>query len=513
MTTILLENFETDNNGISYTTSVPEFIGGTAGLPAGAADFFTRTNGSDVLSDDNPVEPYSLTGQEGSFYFAAADIDNVGRISDTQTLTFSNIGIATFTNLNLSVLVAEDDDDTSSTNEDWDSTDGLVIEYRIDGGSYNNLLSFQSEHIGADTSNNQPRQDTNFDGAGDGTILTDTFQNFSAAIGGTGNSLDIRFTFSFGAEDEDVAIDNIVLTGDSSNAAPTLDTNTGSSLNEGATDIITTSELETNDTDNTDAQLTYTLDATVVNGTLYLDNDGSNTFNAGDTTLSAASTFTQQDIADGDLQYVHDGGETTSDSFQFDVSDGAAPIINQTFNFTIAPVNDVPTITGFAGDSGSYNEILGGQALIEQGNDVSVADPDDANFNGGTLAVSFDSSTTEDQLTVDNGGNNAVGIARIEGFLFYNSALIGTVAGGATGGTNGSSLVFSFNNNIVTTTVVEELIEALRYGNSSVDDPTPGVRSINVVLNDGTGNSATSTATVNVTAVNDAPSVTLLPGD
>ena len=70
--------------------------------------------------------------------------------------------------------------------------------------------------------------------------------------------------------------------------------------------------------------------------------------------------------------------------------------------FTIADtaVNDLPVITGFQGDVSAYNELFGGPVPIESGTDVSVTDPDHANFNGGSLTVSITSALSEDQLSV-----------------------------------------------------------------------------------------------------------------
>ncbi|MCE8510004.1 hypothetical protein KBY28_16250 [Ruegeria pomeroyi] len=289
---------------------------------------------------------------------------------------------------------------------------------------------------------------------------------------------------------------------------PTLDTNTGSSLNEGAVDVITSSELDTNDVDTADADLTYTVTTTAVaNGTLWVDTDGSGTVNGGESAIGLGGTFTQDDIANGRLKYQHNGGETTSDSFGFQVSDGPNSITGQTFTFSITPVNDLPVITGFQGDVSAYNELFGGPVAIESGTDVSVTDPDHANFNGGSLTVSITGALSEDQLSINNGGINGIGFAA--GGVFYNSVQFGTVSGGA----NGANLVITFTSALATPAVIEELIEALRYDNSNDENPTGGARSINIVLNDGAGNSATSTATVNVTAVNDNPGATGLPTD
>lgn len=197
-TTIFTESFETDGNGTRYTTSVPEFTDGSA-------DFFTRTDGSDIASS------YQVLNPDGGFYFAAQDIDGEGAAS-TQTLTFSGIDITGFTNLSFSALFAEDTAGDSA--EDWDLSDNVIIQYQIDGGGFNNLLAFESVPDGDDF-NAVPAQDTDFDGDGDGTELTDTFELFSSAIAGTGSTLDLQVTFTLDAGDEDIAIDNIQVTGDS----------------------------------------------------------------------------------------------------------------------------------------------------------------------------------------------------------------------------------------------------------------------------------------------------------
>ncbi|NES01415.1 MAG: endonuclease [Okeania sp. SIO2F4] len=203
MTTLFVENFETDGNGTRYTTSIPEFSDG-------AGDFFTRTNGSNIGSF------YQVLNPEGSFYFAAQDIDGEGAASE-QTLTFSGIDIAGFTNLNFSTLLAEDDD---GSNQDWDLPDFVLFEYQIDGGGFTNLLAIESIPDD-DEFNAVPAQDTDFDGNGDGTEVTDTFSSFSSAISGTGSTLDLRITFDLDSRDEDIAIDNIEITGESGSGGTT----------------------------------------------------------------------------------------------------------------------------------------------------------------------------------------------------------------------------------------------------------------------------------------------------
>jgi predicted extracellular nuclease len=196
MQTIFTEGFETDGNGTRYATSVPEFSDGSG-------DFFTRTDGSNVGGF------YQIGGITGASYFAAMDLDGEGA-SLPLTLTFEDIDISGFDSLVLSVDAAEDGD---GGNQDWDVSDFVLIEVRIDGLAYTPLMAFESIPDG-DSFNAVPARDLGLDGDGDpGLELTDSFATFSQAIAGTGSELDIRITFQLDSGDEDIALDEITLTG------------------------------------------------------------------------------------------------------------------------------------------------------------------------------------------------------------------------------------------------------------------------------------------------------------
>lgn len=191
---IYLEDFETDGNGTRYFTDVTEFSDGFG-------DFFTRTDGSNIGNF------YELTGQGGSSYFAGMDLDGEGG-PDVVSLTTQQINIAGFNNLSFSGLFAEDDD---GTNQDWDADSYALIEYRIDGSAWTNLLAFAA----AGGTNTEPLLDTDFDGVGDGAALTDVFAEYTAAIAGIGTNLELRVTLeNLNAGDEDFAFDNLAINGD-----------------------------------------------------------------------------------------------------------------------------------------------------------------------------------------------------------------------------------------------------------------------------------------------------------
>ena len=118
------------------------------------------------------------------------------------------------------------------------------------------------------------------------------------------------------------------------NTAPTVNINTGASLQEGSSDIITSAKLDYNDDTSPDTEIIYTVTTNVINGELKLNG----------VTLVLDDTFTQDDINSSRVTYVHDGTDTLSDSFIFKVTDGdAQETVDQTFNFTIIPVDDLDT--------------------------------------------------------------------------------------------------------------------------------------------------------------------------
>lgn len=80
----------------------------------------------------------------------------------------------------------------------------------------------------------------------------------------------------------------------------------------GKTNTYTKNQLEIQDNDNTAAQLKYTIVTLPKNGTLLRGGAG----------LRIGDTFSQQDVTNFQLQYTHDGSNTTLDSFTFVVEDG-----------------------------------------------------------------------------------------------------------------------------------------------------------------------------------------------
>ncbi len=204
--TSFVESFETDGNGTRYTLSATE------GADAASDDYFIRTDGTEITYNDD--DTVLFTGSpDGSYFFAAQDIDGVTEIStgSLQTMIFTGIDITSGINLELDILIAEDDS-TGGSPEHWDElNDSFIIQYQIDGGGYQNLFAIEGEDT-ASGFNGLPRIDADFDGMGEGTIITNAWTDYNASITGTGLLLDLRIQFDLGADGEDIAIDNIRIT-------------------------------------------------------------------------------------------------------------------------------------------------------------------------------------------------------------------------------------------------------------------------------------------------------------
>ena len=180
-----------------YTTSTLEFSDGSE-------DYFTRTDGSNIAS------AMSFSNIQGNWFFAAHDIDGEGAASN-QTLTIEDIDISGYSSLELRVYIAEDDDGVS---QDWDDAD--FVHFRVDfdnAGSPSDILNIEGDGSSGTALNHEPAVDTDFDGVGDGTVITDAFALLTASITGTGNLLDVIVAFDLNSGDEDVAIDNIEIWG------------------------------------------------------------------------------------------------------------------------------------------------------------------------------------------------------------------------------------------------------------------------------------------------------------
>ncbi len=107
--------------------------------------------------------------------------------------------------------------------------------------------------------------------------------------------------------------------------------------------------LAATDSDNAPSEIVYTITSETINGTV----------TRGGIDLGLNDTFTQADLDNGLISYDHDGSETTTDAFDFTVTDGDIILSSDTFDITINPINDVPTGINLTNDVVSEREVSG----------------------------------------------------------------------------------------------------------------------------------------------------------
>ena len=175
------------------------------------------------------------------------------------------------------------------------------------------------------------------------------------------------------------------------NEAPTL-VQAPLQLDEGAVATITAGHLDARDRDNLPSELTYSLIglAGLTNGALYYDAGGTpTTLGSGARRLHAGDSFTQQDVLEGRIKFMHDGGEDFISSFTFRLTDGAARLDREfTFDIDVNPLNDRPDIAG-----GTVNVVKGGSVTIDgavlQASDVDGIGSDKSSGHAAPDTLSF----------------------------------------------------------------------------------------------------------------------------
>jgi hypothetical protein len=316
-TVVFQESFETGNSGTPSET-----------CNDGSGDFFTITDGSDIGSF------YQVSGQDGSFFFAAMDTDGTPCTSLSETLVFDDIDISTFNNLSLAILLAEDK--PSDTQFDWDFDSRFYIEVDIDNsGTFTKILQVAVSDSTSGSNISQPMIDSDLDGNGDGAEITDIFTEYTANIS-SGSLIDIRLVFeNLAAGDEDISVDNIrIIDGYTpSSTISVSNLSNGSVIAPGTTSVNV--EWVTTNTSGSE-----TVDV-IVNGT---------------TTNNATSPFAIP-TTDG-----------TTYNVTVNLVDGGSTVASDDISFSIGNLTHVADITALRADvdnngAGSFYEITGSSLL------------------------------------------------------------------------------------------------------------------------------------------------------
>lgn len=275
----------------------------------------------------------------------------------------------------------------------------------------------------------------------DGSADATTLQLLMASIRYDNNSQSPGTTsrvITFAATDNDDHIGSAAqatLTLGAVNDAPTVATHAGLTLAEGATTPFGTAALSIDDVDTAAASRTLTLGTAPVNGTLYKSS----------VAMTAGSTFTQADIDANAITYTHNGGETTTDSFTFTVSDGAGGGIGETtFSFTITPVNDAPTLTGLDAAIYTFGDVpqtLDGELTIGDV-ELDLRNSGSGDYNGTQLVLQREGgantgddfgfgaavTVTSANLSLDGGTTTIATFSKVGGTLTINFASSGAIA-------------------------------------------------------------------------------------
>jgi hypothetical protein len=189
----------------------------------GTNDYFMRTTGS--ADDTNCVSVASGTSGDLVFtnldghYYTGEDInssDNTntgdfGSASQTSGVHFNDIDVSSFANVEIVCSFA------ASTGSQFDVTDYINIYVdKTNNGTYELLASFRT--VGG-LGNSSLSEDTDLNGTGDGTVLTQAFQAFTFSVTGA-TTMDVRIELNVDGGNEEVAFDTFIV--QSNNASPSL---------------------------------------------------------------------------------------------------------------------------------------------------------------------------------------------------------------------------------------------------------------------------------------------------
>ncbi|WP_310625316.1 Ig-like domain-containing protein [Limnohabitans sp.] len=173
------------------------------------------------------------------------------------------------------------------------------------------------------------------------------------------------------------------------------------------------------------------------------------------------------------------------------VDDGASAHATsmQTRQIQITTVNDAPALAGTASNALQFTE--GDSALTAAAN-MTVNDADNLTLSKATIHISDNYQSGADILALPTGLDAAIG------------NISATWASGT------GALELTSSGNAATLAQWQAALQAVTFTNTS-QKPTGGNRTLTFTINDGSLDSNTVTQQVNVTPVNDAPTITALP--
>jgi hypothetical protein len=275
--------------------------------------------------------------------------------------------------------------------------------------------------------------------------------------------------------------------------------------------------LSFNDADAGQAAVTVTL--TVQHGTILVRNDVPGGLTAAQIVTNGSSTVTlngSQDVINATLSsvlgVVYRGvqdfaGTDTLTVVGNDLGNTGNAVIPKTdtkaVTINVENVNDNPNIdfhgpANAAADPVAVNSTKGNAvAAFGSPNVITLTDPDNINFDHGTITVTNIGPFigAKDAVSIRNQGKGSGEIGFKKGKITYGGVQIGT----STGGAGGSPLVITLNNK-ATLAATQALLRNITFGTAK-RKLSPVARTVQLVMTDGSGGESQTIETqVNVTA-------------
>ncbi len=212
-TTVFSESFETDGEVSRYNSN----RGGTCN------DFFDR------VSSTPSCFANSITGVDGTWFFAGEDVDNGTNGGGPGSVTFVNHSISGLSNLQLSFKFG-------TPRDGYEIDDVILVQYSIDGGSFTNAIVLQGNPINGTNSGplkvDTDRNPTAAPPTGADVPSSGVMSLYSYSIPGTGSNIVVKVIVDVDGGTEEIAFDLVKLEGTLAvNFPPVLANIEGSSIN------------------------------------------------------------------------------------------------------------------------------------------------------------------------------------------------------------------------------------------------------------------------------------------